>query len=80
MENRGRLASQIAAEEGCRLSTARRTVMVQNFAEAGSTLARTADSLGLTEKTIRKYADRFGISFGGGLAMTLRFFLMRTAA
>lgn len=66
MENRGRLASQIAAEEGCRLSTARRAVMVQNYAENGATLSRAASSLGLTEKTIRKYAERFHIAFGGG--------------
>lgn len=66
MENRGRLATQIAAEEECRLSTARRAVMVQNFADSGASPSRCAASLGLTEKTIRKYAARFGIAFGGG--------------
>ena len=65
MDNVGRMAEQIAAEEGCRLSTARRAVMIEALAKAGRTPDHIASALRLKEATIEKYVKRFSIPYYG---------------
>jgi len=76
MDNSGRMADQIAAEQQCRISTARRAVMVENYAAAGLPSITIAERLKLSERTIRQYAKRFDIALGGGMVSKIlsRFF------
>ena len=64
MDNVSRMAEQIAIEEECRISTARRACMIEAFASAGKDIDYAASALGLTVKTVKDYAKRFNISFG----------------
>lgn len=58
------MAEQIANERACRLSTARRAVMVEAFAMAGRSIDYAANALRLKPATVKDYAKRFNIQFG----------------
>lgn len=63
METGSKMADQIAADESCHISTARRAVMIEAFSLAGKDMEYAAASLHLRLGTVKKYAKRFGIEF-----------------